>query len=256
MGHLTLSTECYFRLYSAIDRSRLSLEGMFIMWTRYLRSFPAFLVLLRFLLGPFLLFSAFFPLEGNGASRGNVWLLAVFILAFLSDVFDGIIARRLQVATEKLREYDGLVDVWFYCWVVITAWIRYSQEIRPFLLPLLLVVSTQCLAWLIDWLKFRRLSSYHAYSSKMWGITLFLAFVALFGSGYTGVFFWLAVGVGIISHAEEIAMTLVLPRWIHDVPGIVQAVQLRRSYQSHADHDTISLTAKEQHILLDPDLQP
>jgi phosphatidylglycerophosphate synthase len=224
------------------------------MWTRYMRSLPAFLVLLRFLLGPFFLFSAFIPIEGSGTSRGNILLLTVFILAFLSDVFDGIIARRLHVATEKLREYDGLVDVWFYCWVVITAWIRYAPVIRPFLLPLLLVVSTQCLAWFIDWLKFRRLSSYHAYSSKTWGITLFLAFAALFGSGYTGVLFWMAVVVGIISHVEEIAMTLVLPHWIHDVPGIVQAVRLRQRYLPPTDHDSSPPATKEQPILLDSDL--
>lgn len=196
---------------------------------RFLRTLPVCLVFLRFLLGPLLLVSACATFTWRSLQGGSLWIVALFLLAFLTDVFDGILARRLGVVTVKLREYDGWVDVWFYCWVVLTAWIYYLPALHPFLLPVLLVIATQLLAFLIDWLKYRRLSSYHAYSSKAWGVTLFLAFVALFGFGRTGVFFWLAVGVGIISHLEEIAMTLVLPQWVHDVPGIVQAVRLRRA---------------------------
>ena len=36
------------------------------------------------------------------------------ILAFLSDVFDGILARRLNVATPGLRRLDSIADSTFY----------------------------------------------------------------------------------------------------------------------------------------------
>jgi phosphatidylglycerophosphate synthase len=65
-----------------------------------LRRIPVLLVATRFLLGPILLF-----LATQGATGG--WFLLGITAAFLSDVFDGIIARRLGVATERLRVADS-----------------------------------------------------------------------------------------------------------------------------------------------------
>ena len=159
---------------------------------------------------------------------GCPWFLVGFTAAFASDVFDGIIARRLKVDTERLREYDGWVDTWFYGWIVVSALLTHADVIFAFRVPLLLAISTQVLAWVIDWLKFRRFSNYHAYSSKAWGVTLFVACIALFGFNYGGIALWLTVIVGVASHLEEIAMTLALPRWIHDVPSIFHAWRIRK----------------------------
>ncbi|HXT32481.1 MAG TPA: CDP-alcohol phosphatidyltransferase family protein, partial [Vicinamibacterales bacterium] len=41
-------------------------------------------------------------------------LAAVLGAAFLSDVFDGVIARRLGIATAGIRRADTLVDTFFY----------------------------------------------------------------------------------------------------------------------------------------------
>ena len=185
-----------------------------------IRTIPAGLIVLRFLLGPVLLLSA---LGGN-----TLWFMIGFIVAFLSDIFDGIIARRLGVSTKKLREYDGWVDTWFYGWIVLSLWLVHRAVVIAFLVPLLIVVSTQLFAWMIDLVKFRRVTNYHAYSSKAWGVTLFVSIVALFGFGYAGITLWVMIIVGVISHLEEMAMTLTLPRWMHDVPSIVHAIRIRR----------------------------
>src|SRR5437660_5409315 len=173
---------------------------------RMLLFIPSSLLLIRFLLGPLLLVSAF---DCKGGHRdipfGCPWLLIGFTAAFLSDVFDGIIARRLRVDTEKLREYDGWIDTWFYCWILVSAWILHFDALFALRIPLLIVVSTQLISWVIDWVKFRRFTSYHAYSSKAWGVTLFVAFIALFSFDYAGITLWLAIIVGILSHIEEIA---------------------------------------------------
>lgn len=75
-------------------------------------------------------------------------------------------------------------------------------------------------------------ASYHTYSAKAWGVTLFLATSALFGFNYGGLTLWLAIAVGIVHTVEEIAMTLVLETWTHDVLSIVHAVRLRRLARS------------------------
>jgi CDP-diacylglycerol--glycerol-3-phosphate 3-phosphatidyltransferase len=185
-----------------------------------LRTVPALLVALRFALGPLLFLDAF-----DGAT--GPWFLPGLAAAFLSDIFDGVLARRLALATMGLREADGRADVWFYGWVVASAWQSHRPVILASALPILLMLGAQLLAWLIDWRKYRRFSNYHAYSAKLWGITLFIATVALFGFGVGGPFFWVAAVAGVACAAEEIAITLTLSTWTCDVPSLIHARRLR-----------------------------
>jgi len=112
---------------------------------RILLSIPSSLLLLRFVLGPLLLVSAFDCKEGHKDTPfGCPWFVIGFTAAFLSDVFDGIIARRLRVDTEKLREYDGWVDTWFYCWILVSAWILHFDALFALRIPLLLSKMPIC----------------------------------------------------------------------------------------------------------------
>lgn len=191
---------------------------------RSIQAIPLLFIAMRFLLGPLLLWVA---LACKDMSSACPWFIVGFTAAFLSDVFDGAIARRLGIVTEKLREYDGWVDTWFYIWIALSAWFTHTNAIIAFRLPLLIVISTQLISWCIDLLKYRRFANYHAYSSKAWGVTLFIASIALFGFNNAQLL-WLPIIVGILSHIEEMAMSLVLPRWIHDVPSIVHALKIRQ----------------------------
>jgi CDP-diacylglycerol--glycerol-3-phosphate 3-phosphatidyltransferase len=46
----------------------------------------------------------------------------VLVAGFLSDAYDGILARRLGVATESLRRLDSLADTLFYAAALAVAW--------------------------------------------------------------------------------------------------------------------------------------
>src|SRR5690242_17597938 len=148
------------------------------------QSIPLLFIGMRFLLGPVLLWVA---LDCKSMSSGCSWFMVGFTAAFLSDVFDGVIARRLGVVTERLREYDGWVDTWFYIWIALSAWFTHMDAIIAFRVPLLVTLSTQLISWCIDLIKYRRFANYHAYSSKAWGVTLFVACIALFGFNDAGL---------------------------------------------------------------------
>jgi CDP-diacylglycerol--glycerol-3-phosphate 3-phosphatidyltransferase len=181
---------------------------------------PALLIGLRFLLGPVLFLDA-----ANGAT--SPWFLVGLVSAFLSDIFDGVLARRMVLVSPRLREADGRTDVWFYAWVIASAWSSQRQVIITSALPILVMLGVQLLAWLVDWLKYRRFSNYHAYSAKLWGITLFVVTIALFGFETGGAFFWVAAAAGLLCAADEIAMTLTLDTWTCDVPSIFHARRLQ-----------------------------
>lgn len=183
------------------------------------QSIPSALVVFRFLVSPFLLWDAF---DG----RTSVWFIVGYVAAFFSDIFDGVIARRLGTSSASLRQADSWADVCLYLCIAASTWLAHRDVVIDFSVPLLMVVFAQLVWWAVNLVKFGKPASYHTYSAKFWGITLFVAVVALFGFDYAGVTLWLAIIVGIIHTLEEIVMTLVLPIWTHDVLSIFHALRL------------------------------
>lgn len=173
-------------------------------------------------------------------------------LGFLSDLFDGIIARRTHTVTAQLREADGRTDVWFFAWIAASAWRTHPEIVIAYRIPLLAVAGTQVLSWVIDWGKYRRFSNYHAYTAKAWGVTILATTVAWFGLGKVGILLWCAVLFGMACTLEEIAITLTLPRWTYDVPSIFHAVRLRKSLLASPEH---SITNSPFQSLIRPPYQ-
>ncbi|MEH2209015.1 CDP-alcohol phosphatidyltransferase family protein [Nostoc sp.] len=182
---------------------------------------PSSLVLFRFLISPFLLLDAW---DG----KTSIWFIVGFVAAFLSDIFDGIIARRLNVSTAQLRQADSWADVCLFSCIFVSAWIVYQDILVTYSVPLLMIVFAQLLWWVVNLVKYGKPASYHTYSAKFWGITLFIAVIALFGFDYAGVTVWLTCIAGTIHSVEEIAMTLILPVWTHDVLSIFHALNIRQ----------------------------
>lgn len=195
---------------------------------RVARRVPALFVVYRFVVAPLLLLAA-----RDGLT---FWFLVGFITAGATDLFDGIIARRLNIVSQPLREWDGRADIWFYAWIAGAVWLAHPEVFQEFGVGLLWVVGLQVLAWIVDLIKFRRFSNYHAYSSKVLGASLFAAIIALFAFGDAGIFMRLVIVTGTISMAEEIAITLVLPRWTFDVWSVRHAFRLRAKEGQNAIH--------------------
>ena len=148
--------------------------------------------------------------------------------AFLSDIFDGILARRIGVATERLRVADSWADGWFYVWIILAVCRTVPQIIHAFRIPLLAVITLQLFSYSIDLIKYRRIASFHAYTAKAWGISLFVATIALLGFRTGGVYLWAVIWMGVLSNLDGIAIKSVLPEWRRDVPSFFHALKLRR----------------------------
>lgn len=187
----------------------------------WLHAIPAGLIGLRFALGPVV-----YGLAAVGA--GALPMALATTAGFLSDVLDGVVARRLGVATAGLREADSWVDTWYYLWVAAAAWRAAPDLVAAWAWPLAGLLGWQAFQMVVDGVKYRRVSSYHAYLAKAWGVSLYAAAVALLAFHTAGAWLWLAIALGVASIAENIAITLILPRWTNDVKGIWLAPALRR----------------------------
>jgi phosphatidylglycerophosphate synthase len=191
----------------------------------YLKFIPTALVIFRILVSPLLLWDA---IDGTT----NIWFIVGFVAAFLSDIFDGIIARRLGVSNAQLRQGDSMADVCLYICIAASAWLVHQDTIIAFRLPLLMGIVAQLLWLIVNLVKYGKPASYHTYSAKFWVITLFVATVALFGFDYAGITLWLSCIVCVIHSIEEIVMTLILPVWTHDVLSVFHALELQKKSES------------------------
>jgi CDP-diacylglycerol--glycerol-3-phosphate 3-phosphatidyltransferase len=189
--------------------------------TRVTHLIPAALTALRALLAPVLLLNTHF-----GASR---LLFGICLtVGFLSDIFDGILARQLKIATPGLRRLDSAADTVFYLAALYSVWRLDPQAITSRIAALSVLVVLELTRYAFDWIKFRREASYHMWSSKAWGIMLFVAFFALLACASDNATMTFAIYLGIAADIEGLGISAVLPQWRADVPTLLHAIALRR----------------------------
>jgi CDP-diacylglycerol--glycerol-3-phosphate 3-phosphatidyltransferase len=182
---------------------------------------PWMLIRFRAAAGPALLLGALLGWSGGV-------LAALLTLPFLSDIFDGIIARRLGASTPALRVADSRTDVFFYVCVLTALCLRHGPELWSIRWPFAGLIGVQAGSWTLDWVKFGKATALHSYTAKAWGITLFAAALAMMAGLDARLFLRIALGVGYVSNVEDIAIKVVLPSWHCDVGSLWHAARIRR----------------------------
>src|SRR5260370_18689770 len=77
------------------------------------------------------------------AWQSGLLLAACIVLALLSDIFDGVLARRWHVVTGLLRRCDTIADTIFYAGVILVVLLRYPATVRH-AWPLMVVLVAGC----------------------------------------------------------------------------------------------------------------
>jgi CDP-diacylglycerol--glycerol-3-phosphate 3-phosphatidyltransferase len=162
------------------------------------------------------------------AGAREFFFAVVIFIAFVSDYFDGVIARCLGVATPELRHFDSRADLVFYATAAWTVWTLRPDVARSIAVLALVVIALDVIRHVFDFAKFGRDVAYHAWSSKGWGLSLAAALVLLLGFGISQPFVPIAVYLGLLAQVEGLTISIVLPTWTSDVPTIFRALELRK----------------------------
>jgi CDP-diacylglycerol--glycerol-3-phosphate 3-phosphatidyltransferase len=184
---------------------------------------PQTLILFRFLCAPFILSAAYFVGE-----EAKPLILVLMYLGLLSDILDGIVARKMNVSSAALRRMDSQTDMIFWLSIGFATWMLYPQLIRDNALAIYTILAMEAAVYAISLLKFKRETCTHAFLSKLWGITLLIAFTSLIGFNHAGIPFFAAITMGLVSHVDRILITLILPEWTHDIPSTYHAYLIRK----------------------------
>ncbi|MGM5631150.1 CDP-alcohol phosphatidyltransferase family protein [Apibacter raozihei] len=192
---------------------------------------PITLIFFRILLIPIVISMSY--LGGNSI---RIFIVILMYLGLLSDIFDGIIARRLGIATEKLRRLDSLVDLFFWLSIGISSWIISPEIIKNNSVPIIFLFILEIICYLVSFLRFKKEASTHSYTAKLWGLSLVVAFTSIIGFNYGGFFMDNSILIGYISYADVILILLILPHWAHDIPSFYHAYLVRKNIPFKKNH--------------------
>ena len=181
------------------------------------------LTVLRLLLAPVLVWLVY-------ADAPRLAFAGVIFLAFVSDYFDGVIARQVGVSSAELRHFDSRADLVFYATAAWAVWRMHPDVARRVAIPGLVVIGLDVARHVFDFAKFGKDVAYHAWSSKVWGLFLVIALVLLMGFGVASPWVAIAIVLGLIAQVEGLLISVVLPVWTHDVPTLIHAFRIRRWY--------------------------
>jgi len=183
-------------------------------------SSPQILIAFRAACAPVIFVLACFDFPGSV-------LAGVLVAAFLSDVFDGVLARRQGTATPALRLADTIVDTIFYVATAIALKIGVPGAYAGLWLPLVLLIVVHVSRSTFELTKYGCIAPYHMWSSRFLGVLLVAAFGHAFMTGRPTPLLVLAMWVGIANEIEGFAASAILPAWRTDVPSVVHAFRCR-----------------------------
>jgi CDP-diacylglycerol--glycerol-3-phosphate 3-phosphatidyltransferase len=174
----------------------------------------------RALLGPIMI-------VGERAGWSGLTLAAIVVTGLLSDIFDGVLARRWHSDIATVRLFDSMADIVFYLGCAIALWMRLPGVVHDFAVPIVMVAGLELLCLAVAFIKFGKLPSYHSYLAKTWGLALASALVAAFVTEHPAAWLVAALVLGTLSNLEGLAMSLVMPVWRQDVKTLAEAWRLR-----------------------------
>ncbi len=188
-----------------------------------MKTIPYILIALRFILAPVILSLSYFMGE-----KSRLLILIMMYFGLLTDIFDGIIARKTGVSSEKLRRLDSQTDMIFWLSLGFAAYFLNPDLIKNEWIGVMIILGMEALCYMVSWMKFGKETCTHAFLSKMWGLSLLITFTYLIGFQEAGWAFYLTVALGFIAHVDVILIILILPKWQYDVPSSYHAWKIRK----------------------------
>lgn len=103
-----------------------------------------------------------------------VLLLIVYLLAGLTDILDGWLARRLKAESKLGARLDSLGDIFLFGMIAAFFIFQAPGLIKGFMVPICLVIAVKVAALATGLIKYRRFTSIHTTACKIAGLGIFV----------------------------------------------------------------------------------
>jgi phosphatidylglycerophosphate synthase len=180
-----------------------------------MKSVPDLLCYARLLLVPVVLALALSDLP--------FYAVIALLAAGITDVLDGIIARRWNIATAYGSRLDSIADTLMEISALGALLLLRPEIITGHALVLGAWIVIEASSILFGWLKFRRLANLHLYLTKAAGVIAYAFVIYTFVAGYNEIFFYVTAALLIVSSLECLVLQLFAPRVDEHMKSIYHA---------------------------------
>jgi len=183
---------------------------------------PNSISILRFLMVPVLLVLAW-----TGQATTFLILLAI---SFLTDVVDGVIARRFDLVSTLGARLDSVSDFFLYCTLGLGGWMLWPEIIQRERFAFVVLAISILLPVSVGLIKFRQATSYHTWAVKLSAVLIVISSLLLFAGGPSWPFY-IAVPVCAYAGLEQVLITLLTNGPLVDTPTLWHALRMHASNQ-------------------------
>lgn len=183
---------------------------------------PSLMAATRILLGPIVII-------GQAFQWSSLAIASLVVVALVTDIFDGILARRWHCDTPAGSLFDSMADTAFYLCMAVALGLRYPHLWKSHLLLFGCLLTLEIARFIYDFAKFGKPASYHSTLAKTWGFLIAPTVVAAFLTPHADNLIVAALGFGIVCDLEGLTMSFLLPTWHHNVRSLRRAYRLRNS---------------------------
>lgn len=184
------------------------------------RHVPNAISMARVVATPVLIFLALTDRE-----EAFTWLL---LAAFISDIVDGLIARSFSITSMLGSRLDTLADTLLWPAAIFGIWIFHPEVMTEHWLVIVLVLGLWAIEMIVAWLRYGKLTSFHAYTIRVsvYGFGIFI--MSLFLWGLQPWLLYVASAFNMLGNVESLIIMALLPEWTSDVRGLYWVLQQRK----------------------------
>jgi CDP-diacylglycerol--glycerol-3-phosphate 3-phosphatidyltransferase len=154
------------------------------------------------------------------------WLLLV---AFLTDLIDGELARRFKVTSVLGSKLDSIGDDLTVFVAMVGMFIHFPDFIRQELIFIIALLALFLLQISLALYRYGKISSFHTYFAKLAAFFQGVFLLSSFFFHQPNLFlFYVAAAITIADLAEEIILVLLIPTWRANVKGLYWVMKERR----------------------------
>ncbi|WP_459212157.1 CDP-alcohol phosphatidyltransferase family protein [Aquimarina rhabdastrellae] len=157
-----------------------------------------------------------------------IWIVILMSLGLITDIFDGIIARRMNISTEKLRVWDSNVDQFFWIVIIVSVFYLRIDFVLAHMLWIGSVIGLELMSYVISYIKFKKTIATHSILAKFWTISLLWFLIDLTLNATSQIPFFVCIILGIILRIEINLIIIKLKKWTTDVPSIFAVSKINK----------------------------
>ena len=153
--------------------------------------------------------------------------LLLFLLGLVSDVLDGVVARRFGLETDLGAQLDQWADFALWGCLPLAAWWLWPEVLRREAPYVVLAIVCLLAPTAIAYVKYREVPGYHTWSAKtsavLMGVSVPLLLVFDVAWPFRIAALW-----QLVAAVDELGITFVYAECHHDVSSVFHAVRATR----------------------------